>query len=94
MVVHSLLKESSMKQLQSIKAISRIMALTGLSSVRAAESTRMIEGLSVNKELDCQTLSAVSGGLNNIEDMDIDGMLAMYSGTNMMQYYLQKLGYI
>ena len=51
-----------MKQLQSIKAISRIMALTGLSPVRTAESTRMIEGLSVNKELDCQTLSAVSGG--------------------------------
>ena len=81
-----------MKQLQSIKAISRIMALTGLSPVRAAESTRMIEGLSVNKELDCQTLSAVCGGQDNqpIEMYPIE----VYLEVNQMDYWLRKLGYI
>jgi hypothetical protein len=63
-----------MKQLQSIKAIRRIMALTGLSPVIAAESTLMIKDLSVNQELDYQTLSAVSGGMP-IECYDIEDIL-------------------
>ena len=86
-----------MKQLQSIKAISRIMALTGLSPVRTAESTLMIKDLSVNKELDCQTLSAVSGGLD-AADFGIESYLyadelvgAAMTGKSVMAAYVKKM---